>query len=66
MHAPHFQTGFSLSYWAKLRLGFRLFFDYSLTPTRYRYYFADQPEVVTRVNKNLSSYTLGASVNILL
>lgn len=66
MHAPNFQTGLSLSYWAKLKLGFRLFFDYTLTPTRYCYYFTDQPDAVTSINKNLSSFTLGASVNILL
>ena len=66
MHAPDFQTGLNISYWAKLKMGFRFFFDYTLTPARYRYYFADKPNVITSVNKNLSSFTLGASVNILL
>lgn len=66
MHAPDFQTGLSISYWAKLKLGFRLFFDYSITPTRYRYYFADKPDAINRVNKNLSFFTLGASINLLL
>lgn len=66
MHAPDFQTGLSVSYWAKLKLGFRLFFDYSFTPTRYRYYFADKPNEISSVNKNLSAFTLGASVNLLL
>lgn len=66
MHAPDFQTGLNISYWAKLKMGFHFFFDYTLTPARYRYYFADKPNVITSVNKNLSSFTLGASVNILL
>ena len=66
MHAPDFQTGLNISYWAKQKMGFRFFFDYTLTPARYRYYFADKPNVITSVNKNLSSFTLGASVNILL
>ena len=59
MHAPDFQTGLSISYWAKLKLGFRLFFDYSITPTRYRYYFADKPDAINRVNKNLSFFLNG-------
>ena len=66
MHAPDFQTGVSISYWAKLKMGFRFFFDYTLTPVRYRYHYIDTPDDITQINKALSSFTLGASVNILL
>lgn len=66
MHMPDFQTGVSVSYWAKLNMGFRFFFDYTLTPAQYQYHFVEKPGVIHQANKCLSSMTLGASVNILL
>ena len=66
IHAPDFQTGLTISYWAKRQMGLRFFFDYTLTPTNYRYYFIDEPDNVIQTHKAFSSYTLGASVNIFL
>ncbi len=66
IHAPDFQTGLTISYWVKRQMGLRFFFDYTLTPTNYRYYFIDEPDNVIQTHKAFSSYTLGASVNIFL
>lgn len=63
-----YSTGSSISYVLKQNLGVRVFIDYNVIPSRFVTSLIEQEKTFQRIemHKTLQTFTLGASVNIML